>query len=82
MFGHLPSTLFENSVSEITGDLLYLRFSGPFKEGHIISLEEKRYCCSPKPISPERGGCLDDTQNIIAGELEGLVRSSPKWRGG
>jgi len=80
-FDDLPLNPFENSISEITGDVPYLRFSGPFKEGHIIALEERRYCCSPEPISPERGGRLDDTQNIMAGELEDLVRTSPKQTG-
>jgi hypothetical protein len=80
-FGDLPLNPFENSISEITGDVPYLRFSGPFKDGHIIALEERRYCCSPEPISPERGGRLDDTQNIMAGELEDLVRTSPKQTG-
>jgi hypothetical protein len=76
-FDDLPLNLFDNNISEITGDVPYLRFSGPFKDGHIIGLEERRYCCSPEPISSERGS-LDDTQNIVAAELEDLVRTSPK----
>jgi hypothetical protein len=80
-FDDLPLNPFGNSISETTGDVPYLRFSGPFKDGHIIALEERRYCCSPEPISPERGGRLDDTQNIMAGELEDLVRILPKWTG-
>lgn len=65
-FDDLPLNPFDNSISDVTGDALYLRFSGPFKDGHIIALKERRYCCSPEPISPERGGRLDDTQNIMA----------------
>jgi hypothetical protein len=80
-FDDLPLNPFDNSISEVTGDAPYLRFSGPLKDGHIIALEERRYCRSPEPISPERGGRLDDTQNIMAGELKDLVRTSPKQTG-
>ncbi|RDL39560.1 uncharacterized protein BP5553_03900 [Venustampulla echinocandica] len=50
-------------------------YSGPLgQDAHTIDPIEGRYCQSPEPISRERGGDLDPTQSIKAGELEDMEK--------
>jgi len=67
---------YNNSITYTTGDLPNLLYTGPFGfRAHILPAEQMRFCSTPEPISRQRGGDLDRTQMMVAGELKLLGQS-------